>query len=228
MNSYVCLTFDIDWASDEILQDTVGILEKYNCKATFFTTHKSELIDKLASSDNFEVGLHPNFNFLLDNKSELSVKEILIELKKYYPLATSIRSHSLVNGTSISKYYSELGITIDSNFYIPFSSIKELNSWKFWNNVKVMPFIWSDYIDQVQMKKDNLLELLKSNILVKTVAFHPIHIYINTASIDDYEKYKKDNQYKNTEKYGVKDTLISFLEEIQRQNLTTITLKEAV
>lgn len=40
------LTFDIDWASDEIIQDTLDILKENEVKATFFITHESELFIK--------------------------------------------------------------------------------------------------------------------------------------------------------------------------------------
>ena len=65
----MCLTFDVDWASEEMLHDVIQLLEKYNCKATFFATHKSKIIESLSNSSNFEIGLHPNFNFLLLNKT---------------------------------------------------------------------------------------------------------------------------------------------------------------
>ena len=61
----------------------------------------------------------------------------------------------------------------------------------FWNSIKILPFHWSDYIDFVQGKKNNLLKILEQPIFVKTVAFHPVHIFINTSSIEDYGKFKK-------------------------------------
>ena len=32
----VFLTFDIDWAHDEVLEDTLNLVSDYNVKATFF------------------------------------------------------------------------------------------------------------------------------------------------------------------------------------------------
>jgi hypothetical protein len=226
LKNNVCLTFDVDWASEEMLCDVIQLLEKYNCKATFFATHKSKMIESISSSSNFEIGLHPNFNSLLLNQSTHSAKEILVKLKKLYPAATSIRSHSLVNGTFISQFYKELGINIDGNIYIPFDKITDLKPWYFWNGIKIIPFHWSDYIDFVQGKKNDLLEILEQKTFVKTVAFHPVHIFINTSSIADYEEFKKNNMYKNSNKYGVRNILILFLEEKKKKNIPTFTMKE--
>ena len=109
---------------------------------------------------------------------------------------------------------------------MPFDKIKDLKPWYFWNGIKIIPFHWSDYIDFVQGKKNNLLKILQKKILFKTVAFHPVHIFINTSSLNDYEEYKKNNMYKNLTKYGVRNILISFLEEINKKNISTITIKE--
>ena len=44
----IFITLDLDWAIDEVIQYSVDIIEKYNCKATFFATHSSTLIDNLS------------------------------------------------------------------------------------------------------------------------------------------------------------------------------------
>ena len=226
LKNIACLTFDVDWATEEMLYDVIQLLEKYNCKGTFFATHKSKMMESISSSENFEIGLHPNFNPLLLNESKYSAKEILIKLKKLYPTATSIRSHCLINGTSISQLYNELGIKIDSNIYIPFDKITNLKPWYFWNGIKILPFHWSDYIDFVQGKKNNLLKILEQTKIVMTVAFHPVHVFINTSSIEDYEKFKKNKLYKNSNTYGVRHILISFLEELKKKKISTFTMKE--
>ena len=58
----VFLTFDIDWAHDEVLEDTLNLVSDYNVKATFFATHKTSVNLKIISNPNFELGIHPNFN----------------------------------------------------------------------------------------------------------------------------------------------------------------------
>ena len=59
------LTFDIDWAHDSVLVDTIELVERAAVPATWFITHATPLIDRLRSNPNFTLGIHPNFNELL-------------------------------------------------------------------------------------------------------------------------------------------------------------------
>ena len=72
----IFLTLDIDWAHDEVLNDTIDLLESSGIKATWFATHDTKVLERLRVNQNFEIGIHPNFNPLLDgyfskNKNEL-------------------------------------------------------------------------------------------------------------------------------------------------------------
>lgn len=55
----ICITLDVDWANDEVIEYSTKLLEKYNVKATIFATHESELLKFLEKK--FEIGIHPNF-----------------------------------------------------------------------------------------------------------------------------------------------------------------------
>ena len=43
----IALTFDIEWAHDEILLDTVNILEKAGASVTWFVTHDTPILGRL-------------------------------------------------------------------------------------------------------------------------------------------------------------------------------------
>jgi hypothetical protein len=65
------------------------------------------------------------------------------------------------------------------------------------------------------------------------LAFHPIHIFLNTDSQEHYEKAKPYSQdpeeletYRNKKKFGAKDYLLSWLELIREYDLETRTLDE--
>ena len=62
----VFLTFDIDWASDFVLEYCIDLIESAQVKATFFVTHETPLLERLRENPNFELGIHPNFNPLLE------------------------------------------------------------------------------------------------------------------------------------------------------------------
>ena len=40
----IFLTFDMDWAHDEIIADTLELIENSDINCTFFITHKTSLI----------------------------------------------------------------------------------------------------------------------------------------------------------------------------------------
>ena len=63
----IFLTFDIDWASDEVINDSLEVIEKYGIKSTWFVTHDSPILERLKDNKNIELGIHPNFNFLLNH-----------------------------------------------------------------------------------------------------------------------------------------------------------------
>jgi len=232
-NNRVFLTFDIDWAGDEAIQFVLDKLEEYSCKATFFVTHESALINKMKESNQVELGLHPNFNKILfaeQSNQNTDIETILKDVKNIVPDAVSVRSHCLTQGTLFMKLFKKYNLLIDCNPYIPFYQMLDTNitPWKFWTETLVVPFTWSDYIDALQMGNVDLKRLLKTKSVIKVIAFHPIHIFLNTGSIEDYQKYKRSNlpasEYKElnkTEKYGIEDIFVDFLKEIVDKKITT-------
>ncbi|MBK6792139.1 MAG: hypothetical protein IPG80_06265 [Anaerolineales bacterium] len=43
----IFLTFDIDWAHDDVLNDTIDLVEEANIAATWFVTHETPLLSRL-------------------------------------------------------------------------------------------------------------------------------------------------------------------------------------
>ena len=105
-NNKLFITIDIDWVIDEVLFDTVQLLKKNNSKATFFVTHVSDILDDLEQDPNFELGIHPNLNYLLngDFRYGKNYREVIDYYLKFVPSAKSIRSHSLtINSLILEK-----------------------------------------------------------------------------------------------------------------------------
>lgn len=76
----IFLTFDIDWAHDDVLNDTIDLVEDAGVAATWFVTHDTPVLDKLRANSKFELGIHPNFNFLLegDDRNGSNAREGLL------------------------------------------------------------------------------------------------------------------------------------------------------
>jgi hypothetical protein len=124
-NRKIFLTFDIDWCSDKVLSFLLDILEKYNVRATIFVTHDTYLLDRIRENNNIELGIHPNFNFLLNGDFRLgkNVEEIIEYCLKLVPDAISVRSHSMTQSSTILSNFAQYGLKYDCNHYIPKNSV---------------------------------------------------------------------------------------------------------
>jgi hypothetical protein len=60
------ITFDIDWARDAVPEDTMALFADADATATWFLTHDTRLLRSLYSILDWELGIHPDCNPLLD------------------------------------------------------------------------------------------------------------------------------------------------------------------
>lgn len=218
------LTFDLDWASDFVIEYTLDILNKYDVPSTWFITHDSPIIERLRNDDRIELGIHPNFNTLLDSTdatgqtSTTVIKEIL----EIVPEATAVRSHSLTTGSRLKAKFKEFGLTHHCNFLIPFSSrIQLLPYWDYYDLIEV-PHLWEDDTHTHLSNRDTLPHLVQTTLPV--FDFHPIHIFLNSYDIASYEasrsiqgsSIEKERliEFQNKD-FGTKDCLVSLIEAIQ-------------
>ncbi len=178
----VCITLDVDWADEEVLEQCVSMLGDAGLRATFFATHPSEVLAGL-DPDRFEVGLHPNFP-----PGEPDLGAPLAELKRAYPDAVGARSHSLVSSSPILQEYVRHGLSYESNIFLlhhpglrPVLRFDDLVS---------IPFKWSD---------DKHLELgLPFDATapgfgdpgLKVLNFHPIHLALNSRDPGHYAAFR--------------------------------------
>ena len=184
----ICITFDVDWASDEVILDTLNILSNYDIPTTWFFTHQSDTIDNIRSYNGSEIGIHPNFNNIL-NKTDNneSVDSILMAMMRVVPDATSLRSHSLTYGDIVARAALKNGIKRVSNYLIPFHSNIVLNPWADWYGLIHVPYLFQDSVLFYLNNSKNIVDLVRSYPGLKVFNFHPIHIFLNTESIDRYE-----------------------------------------
>ncbi len=177
----VMITLDVDWAPDFVLEFVLELLLKYNVKATFFATHDSSLLRGI-DKNHFEVGIHPNFN------GELDHEKIIDQLLAFYPKAKGERSHSLFQSSHLIKLLKKKGIKYEVNTYLPLcENIRLVN----YNGILKIPFYWEDDTNFVHWQKYSLLDYALSKKGLKIFNFHPIHIYLNTNSQDQYALAKK-------------------------------------
>lgn len=188
----VFLTFDIDWAHDEVLADCIDLVEQADVPATWFVTHETPLLARLRANPKFELGIHPNFNFLfsLQTQAGSSAEEVLERTMALVPDATAVRSHHMTQSSTLLNLFRSKGLTHDCNHFIPMTAGITLKPWLLWNDMLRVPYSWEDDIMCIYGQQQSLPDI--SNLLsqdgLMVFDFHPIHVYLNTENLQRYER----------------------------------------
>lgn len=215
----IFLTVDIDWASDDVLIYAVDLLERHNISATFFVTHNTPVLARLRSNPKFELGIHPNFNFLLngDFRNGRCAEEVVDRLLNIVPEAKSVRSHSMTQSSILLDLFFEKGLTHESNHFIPEQLHIELRPWQHWAGLVKVPYFWEDDV-YCLTKENSSMESLLLRKGLKVFDFHPIHIFLNTENMSRYNRcrgvlgdHEKLSSYINNDFFGTRDRLLELI-----------------
>lgn len=211
-----CFTSDLDWASESMIEETLNIFIANKVPLTPFITHDSETIKKhyVGKSAKY-VGLHPNY--FANSTQGTNADDIISNLIKIHPEAKCFRSHSFYDHTLLANDLYKRGFEYDSNLLlhlqpnlVPLQHASGL--------IRFPVFLEDDiYILEKDERKANIISLFKTPGL-KIFNFHPIHVCLNTPSIEYYESVKsdlKDNWQKCVYKgEGVRTLLLKILHYI--------------
>ncbi len=214
----IFLTFDIDWAADEVINDTLELISEAGIASTWFVTHKFPLISKMKTSNVLELGIHPNFNLLLSGGAcnNLNATSIVSDLLTIIPEATSIRSHSTTQNSVLLDMFRKKGLTHDVNCFIPSQANIALKPWKLWDGLIRVPYDWEDDVHCLYNHNVSVSELA-NRCSLNVFDFHPIHVFLNTESIERYEKTRPIHNNPEElikhryEGYGTRSRLIELL-----------------
>jgi len=183
------LTFDCDWAPDFVINNVINLLNEEKIKATFFITNKSQIIKKLRENKLFEVGIHPNF---FRNSTQGSNEDsILNNLKQIVPEAKSIRTHGLYQSTLLLKKFQEYEIENDLSLFLPNTPNIVPHYSKFFNLYR-FPYFWEDDVAMTEKSNWSFDDPLYHVNGLKIFNFHPIHVFLNSRDVENYENLKKD------------------------------------
>ncbi len=234
----VFITIDVDWASEEVLQYTIELLKSERVPATIMVTHESPILDIIKADPLFDLGIHPNFNKMLDGKSSKAIdyKTIINEMRVLIPEAKCVRSHSLVCGTKILNTIEECGFTHDVNIYVPaYNRIKLIPF--YCNKIIRVPFFWEDDLFCREVNENYNNEWDSDFFLdcggIKVFNFHPIHIFLNSEDMDKYEEsrehhynYDKLKEYCNNGNTGTKRFLLDMISKVKSRGMKFGLIKE--
>ncbi|HEX2060500.1 MAG TPA: hypothetical protein VHK90_07145 [Thermoanaerobaculia bacterium] len=222
--SRICITLDVDWAPDAVMQPVLDAMRDAGVKATFFATHDSALLQSIGTGSDFEVGLHPNFN-----NCGGDFETPLRTLKEIYPSARGARSHSPHVSSHILQLYRKYGLQYESNNFMPMH--QHLHPMMRFERFVSIPFYWSD--DRLEVYDWFDLETLALDSPgLKVLNFHPMHVFMNTSSEAHYLSYKQHYQdadalrpfiHRGT---GVRSLFDAVLQTVRERGLPTYTMGE--
>ena len=194
------ITFDVDWAPDCAIELTASILIEHGIKSTWFVTHQSPAIEKLRTRPElFELGIHPNFMQGSSHGEQPSA--VLDHCMALVPDAVSMRSHGLMLSSNLLEIIiSTTPILLDLSIFLPLAqNLEAVEYWRFGRPLTRVPYVWEDdYIMGLDRRQshglDNIWDanavLLKGRG-IKIFNFHPIHVFLNSSSVQGYDALKR-------------------------------------
>ena len=227
---YVGLTMDVDWAPDFVLEKIFDEIRERKLNCTVFATHESEVIKNI-DRKYFEVAIHPFF------KDE-NYREPIRKLLGIYKEARGLRSHCLIQSSNIIAVLPSEGIRYDSNTYL--ANVPDITAFKDWNGLVRIPFFFMDtfFLDTHSKDSRKIENICLDRPGLKIFDFHPIHLYLNTETVAQYNKMKTEcklspntkkdvlDRYINKERDGTKDILSKLLLYIDDNKLKTFKMNE--
>jgi hypothetical protein len=180
----VCITLDVDWASDEILGGALDLVASLGVPATVFCTHPTPALEGL-DPRQFELAWHPNF---LAGRDEV---EVIDELARWFPGVVGVRSHALYFHSRLAPLYLDRGIEYvahDLRFGQP-----GLGPSTHWSGLVDVPGFWEDDVHALFHDGDfdpTRVDLEADGL--KVFDAHPIHLWLNTDRMARYEGARED------------------------------------
>lgn len=202
-NNKLYLTFDFDWAPENLILNLVDYLDREGVIATFYITNQFEGLDQLKETSHC-LGIHPNFTPLPVDQIYHSdfisnASNIINDLFSIVPNAKTTRSHGLTTNTRIFNLLMNRGITHESNLFIPLTNNIELIPFYHYNGLINCPYFFEDdlYCEELKIGKriknawDPSVFLDRRGL--KIFDFHPIHIALNTEDMEMYYRYRESH-----------------------------------
>jgi hypothetical protein len=233
--SEVLVTIDVEWSADEVVEDTVRLLDERGIAATFFCTHAGTVVP------GHERALHPNFrrsrNPLADQVDALRMDDrefyryVVAATREFCPEAVGTRSHSLLLDSDMMPVFRDAGLEYDSSVMLPFAP--GLTPVPRGSGILEIPAYYMDHWDLYERATDLTLEDLRlESPGMKVMIFHPNLIFANAATIgavDESRPHYHDVQWlldNRCEGRGTRTLFIEMLDMLAGRATRTRTLAE--
>lgn len=236
MEKEIFLTFDMDWASDELMEWFYSYCLNMEVKGTLFVTNEFNRLSDMKNEGNFEMGVHPNFNKILmgEETRDLNVSDVIKQIKAIVSDAVSVRSHALTSSSVIQSLFAKNSLLYDVNMFYEPNIGDRITPFKNMFGVTQIPFVFEDDIWFSMKKNKGVDYYLSGNFEAPLIFnFHPIHLYLNTDRTETYDKakkyykeYLKLSEYVNCNCYGARDFFNDLVQKTKGMGYTFKTIKE--
>ncbi|WP_146191631.1 hypothetical protein [Azospirillum humicireducens] len=187
------ITLDVDWAPDWMIDQAASDLRISSVRATWFITHMSPAIQSLMQDPLFEIGLHPNF--LAGSSHGDTPAAVLDHVRALAPQATAVRTHSLMQSEPLLELMAtSYGMRVDCSLHLPLVGDLKPHRLRFGADSPWMtrlPHLFQDNMYMFLGRPWNLDNSWFQNPGLKIMDFHPIHVALNSSSMEEYEHLKK-------------------------------------
>lgn len=178
--SQVCLTMDIDWASEYAIEEALDVFETHGLPVTVFLTHKSAVIDEALAAGRIKCGIHPNF--MPDSSQGSSYQEVVDFCFGLLPNARVFRAHRYYDGNDPMDVLTKHGIVCESNIC---TLMDILPPFLHRSQTVSFPIFWEDgaylynYRGGLMSGYDTFWQRFNRPGL-KVINMHPMHLMLNT------------------------------------------------
>jgi hypothetical protein len=178
------LTFDIDWAPDWAVFDVLEVLAEHSAPATFFATHPSPTLGEIALHGH-ELGIHPNF--LSGSSHGAEPLDVMRSVLAMVPDARAMRTHSLVQGTTLFEAILAEFPQIDYDLSL-LTYGSPHTGWTPWHSrgrsLQRLNYNWED--DLAFDAPGQVWNEYQPVAPIDVFDFHPIHVALNSSREDSY------------------------------------------
>jgi hypothetical protein len=196
LNPLVVFTADQDWAPEWTCTNFVHDLARFDLQCHLFRTSESPSLDQAFSEKLITQGWHPNF--MMNSTHGDSITEVIETMKLLVPESRTVRAHSYFESSETWKHLFEANQVVESHG--PTIRSEGLMPIQLASNMIRIPVFFEDDVllrdDPIALKSIDLLRKIVTPGL-KVFDFHPVHLGINSRSLEHYNSSRPHLQDEN-------------------------------
>ena len=228
----ICLTFDIDFVPDFMLEHLLDILDPCDVSVTFFVTHSTPILDRIRKNPKYEMAFHP-FNNPTSTQGS-GFEDIIAKLRQIVPESVGNRFHRLEHSYRDLLWLGQTGCLYDAST-IRHNTPYLLPAWHNDMKMVLLTTIWEDGSNEGMGYPMRIDSINLDSPGLKILAFHPLNAYLNSkdprARMDFLSKIgnlsnctqETAKEFCGGEGEGSRGVLREVLELIKRRSLQTVT-----